>query len=122
LDVLSETTRGVFGEHDDNDDDPQNRGCRVKLIAVQKIKVKKPAKGPKPNMATKKIATMIKRATGRTKPTLGEVLWAAKKAMGIAMTKPNKVPKVAIFRVSHMGHHNSCTEAQAGGIIREPIS
>ena len=67
-------------------------------------------------------ATMIKRATGRTKPTLGEVLWAAKKAMGIAMNKPSKVPKVAIFRVSHMGHHNSCTEAQAGGIIREPIS
>jgi hypothetical protein len=59
LDELSETTRGVFGEHDDDDDDPQNRGCRVKLIAVQKIKVKKPAKGPKPNMATKKIATMI---------------------------------------------------------------
>jgi hypothetical protein len=38
------------------------------------------------------------------------------------MTKPNKVPKVAIFNVSHKGHHNSCTEAQAGGIMREPMS
>ena len=56
-------------------------------------------------------------------PTLlGVVLLAAKNAIGTAITKPNKVPKVAMLRVSHSGHHSSCTEAQAGGIMREPMS
>ena len=50
------------------------------------------------------------------------VLLAAKNATGTAITIPNRVPKVAMFMVSHNGHHNSCTESQAGGIIREPMS
>jgi hypothetical protein len=56
------------------------------------------------------------------KVALGVVLLAAKKAMGTAITKPNKVPKVAMLMVSHKGHHNSCTEDHAGGIMREPMS
>jgi hypothetical protein len=67
-------------------------------------------------------ATITNKATGRMKAALGVVLLAAKKAMGTAITKPNKVPKVAMLMVSHKGHHNSRTDDHAGGIMREPMS
>jgi hypothetical protein len=56
------------------------------------------------------------------KVALGVVLLATKKAMGTAIIKPNRVPNVAMLIVSYKGHHISCTDDYAGGIMREPMS
>ena len=50
--------------------------------------------------------TMMRSAMGRAIYRLDVVLRAAMKATGTAMMMPIKVPSVAMFRVSHMGHHN----------------
>ena len=101
---------------------------KIERRAMAKI----PASTPGPKIATnnkaqinelmEREATMRNRATGRMKMALGVVLLAAKKATGTAINNPNKVPRVAMLMVSHKGHHNSFTDDQAGGIMREPMS
>jgi hypothetical protein len=100
----------------------------IERKAIAKI----PAKTPGPKIATKSRAqinelidleaTITNSATGLTTATLGVVLLAAKKAIGTAITKPKRVPKVAMLMVSHKGHQRLFNEFQAGGIMREPMS
>ena len=54
-----------------------------------------------------RLETIMNKAIGRTKPTLGVVLLAAKNATGTATINASTVPSVAILMVSHNGRHNS---------------
>ena len=75
-----------------------------------------PANTPGPMIETRSSAqiseliereeTMMRSAMGRAIYRLGVVLRAAMKATGTAMMMPIIVPSVAMFRVSHMGHHS----------------
>ena len=66
--------------------------------------------------------TMTRRAIGRRSVGLGEVLRAARKATGTARTSASRVPRVAMFRVSHRGTQSLSMYSHLGGTILEPMS